>query len=578
MNIKRYIQTSILIILLYAIVFCISGYTVNQGFNPSDEGVVLSQSWRLLNHEVPHKEFISIRPVGSGLLHQVDLILPFPIIPTSRIIAALEYILISILWVFIFLSAVKKYIPDNKQYLIYSTAIISTIILNLNNGPIFTWTTTDALLFDTIAFYFLMRFLESTINNKMYYKYAIPSIFFASCATLCRQSFALPLVLLGIVILVYNFQLKKFPFRILIGIIGSTPLLLYFIYLWQQDALQLFIDQMTGRTELVDTGIITYSKSLAKYPWIIIQAIGLLFIFFRKSILQNSNKISSIINLYYLAITLTTLWFTMHLFFGNYTNEYSFYFYWLLVILLMHGIFIWRLHASILIATGLTILIAWTSSISIGDNSPRPYLGGIAIACWILIFIRLSNINYIQIHLCKAYSIIAVATILLFIISQLSMPKVNYRDWTSAKLNYTLDDIFPEMGKTKVNDNTRKYFVEFNRIYTLLNQPKNHFTMIPNNAFIYSVMHSKNPLPLDWMQHHEYIGAEEQFMEMVTQDLQETAVYLFVDKIDSKLFYKGIIPFEPDLEFNHSYIPWLTSQCEKLPIASDYFEIYKSKN
>lgn len=86
--------------------------------------------------------------------------------------------------------------------------------------------------------------------------------------------------------------------------------------------------------------------------------------------------------------------------------------------------------------------------------------------------------------------------------------------------------------------------------------------MIPNNAFIYSVMHSRNPLPLDWMQHHEYIGAEEQFTEMVTQDLQENIVYLFVDKIDSKLFYKGIIPFDPDFEFNHSYIPWLTSQCE----------------
>ncbi|MBK6730733.1 MAG: hypothetical protein IPG60_07120 [Bacteroidetes bacterium] len=183
MNIKKYIQTSILIILLYAIVFSITGYTVNQGFNPSDEGVVLSQSWRLLNHEVPHKEFISIRPVGSGLLHQLDLILPFPIIPTSRIIAALEYILISILWVFIFLSTVKKYIPYNKQYLIYSAAIISTIILNLNNGPIFTWTTTDALLFITITFYFIMPFFESTFTKNAYYKYAIPAILFASCAT-----------------------------------------------------------------------------------------------------------------------------------------------------------------------------------------------------------------------------------------------------------------------------------------------------------------------------------------------------------------------------------------------------------
>lgn len=578
MDLKKFVQVSIFVLILFAVVFSIGGYAVNQGFNPSDEGVVLSQSWRLLNGEIPHKEFISIRPVGSGLLHQLDLILPFPLIPTSRIIAAFEYILLSILWAFIVLSAAKDTITPGKKYLVYGAVIISTIVLNLNNGPVFTWTTTDALLLDTVGFYFIMRFFEPPHTTAHYYRFAIPALFFTACAALCRQSFALPFILTATTVLFYNFQWKKTGFRILICIAGSLPLLLYFFYLYLQGALQLFIDQMTGRTELVETGIFTYAKSLVKYPWMLLPGIGLLILFWKQYMHPSGKGFAYIANAYFPALICATAWFTFHLFLGNYSTAYSFYFFWLAAVLLLYGIFIWKLNKALLLSVLITLCIAWTSSISIGDNSPRPYLGGLAMSGWILLCMRLVQYRFIQRHLLKAYGLLAIAAILLFTVSQISMPKVNYRDHASSKLNYTLEDIFPEMGKTKVNETTRNYFVEFNRIYRLLNAPRDHFTMIPNNAFIYAVMHSRNPLPLDWMQHHEYIGAEAQFFHMVEMKMHSEEIFLFVDKTDSKLFYKGSVPFEPDLEFNHSYLPQLLSLGEKLPIESAYFEIYKSVN
>jgi hypothetical protein len=39
------------------------------GFNPTDDGFVLAYSRRLLDGQVPHRDFLSIRPVGSALLH-----------------------------------------------------------------------------------------------------------------------------------------------------------------------------------------------------------------------------------------------------------------------------------------------------------------------------------------------------------------------------------------------------------------------------------------------------------------------------------------------------------------------------
>ncbi|MFN8587569.1 MAG: hypothetical protein U0704_07165 [Candidatus Eisenbacteria bacterium] len=39
------------------------------GFNPTDDGFVLAQARRLLDGELPHRDFVSVRPVGSALLH-----------------------------------------------------------------------------------------------------------------------------------------------------------------------------------------------------------------------------------------------------------------------------------------------------------------------------------------------------------------------------------------------------------------------------------------------------------------------------------------------------------------------------
>ena len=62
-------------ILLYAVLGVIS----TEGFNPSDDGVILAQSYRLLQGQIPHLDFISIRPVGSAVLHSLHFISPLPL-------------------------------------------------------------------------------------------------------------------------------------------------------------------------------------------------------------------------------------------------------------------------------------------------------------------------------------------------------------------------------------------------------------------------------------------------------------------------------------------------------------------
>ena len=44
------------------------------GFNPTDDGHVLANSKRILFGEVPHKDFISVRPAGSAYLHVFEVL------------------------------------------------------------------------------------------------------------------------------------------------------------------------------------------------------------------------------------------------------------------------------------------------------------------------------------------------------------------------------------------------------------------------------------------------------------------------------------------------------------------------
>ena len=65
------------------------------GFNPTDDGLIVAQSARLLDGASPHLQVISPRPLGSPILHTVDVLLPTPLLYTSRAIAVLEFMVIA---------------------------------------------------------------------------------------------------------------------------------------------------------------------------------------------------------------------------------------------------------------------------------------------------------------------------------------------------------------------------------------------------------------------------------------------------------------------------------------------------
>jgi hypothetical protein len=112
------------------------------GFNPTDDGFVNAVSWRILNGQVPHADFIWPRPTGSGYLHLPELLLPTPMVLTGRAIALAEVIGYALLLAVLVLDR-----PPTRWSLIEAIAVAASALANLNAFPLITSYTVDGLLF-----------------------------------------------------------------------------------------------------------------------------------------------------------------------------------------------------------------------------------------------------------------------------------------------------------------------------------------------------------------------------------------------------------------------------------------------
>ena len=125
------------------------------GFVPAnDDGFILACSRRLLDGQIPHRDFISIRPVGSGFVH-----LPFVLLGgdytflLSRLFVWFQFACIAWAWISI-LSRLTEHTfrPFERVILGLFAFLLSSQIF-----PIMAWHTIDCLFFVSIGLYLTMR-------------------------------------------------------------------------------------------------------------------------------------------------------------------------------------------------------------------------------------------------------------------------------------------------------------------------------------------------------------------------------------------------------------------------------------
>jgi hypothetical protein len=207
------------------------------GFNPTDDGFILAYSRRLLDGQVPHRDFISIRPVGSALLHAPWLLFGSHAFWVARLAVWFEVALIAWAWTRVVGQATGR--PSGSREIVLGTLI--AFVMTSFTFPVMPWHTLDAVALASVGL--LLGSSASGVRRALGYG-------LLGASALCRQNF-LPVAPLAALVMGHRRDRG-------VGIAAIAPLALYGGYLVSTGALVPAWEQMKSQAGLEATGVRAY--------------------------------------------------------------------------------------------------------------------------------------------------------------------------------------------------------------------------------------------------------------------------------------------------------------------------------
>ncbi len=118
------------------------------GFNPTDDGFVLAHGRRILDGQVPHLDFISIRPVGSPLLHLPELLLAGDLVLyASRFVWWCELAVVAWVWVGLLATLLEVDLDARERLAIR----LLVVMLTAHVAPPRAWHTVDGIFLASLG-------------------------------------------------------------------------------------------------------------------------------------------------------------------------------------------------------------------------------------------------------------------------------------------------------------------------------------------------------------------------------------------------------------------------------------------
>jgi hypothetical protein len=543
-----------------------------EGFNPSDEGVVLAQSWRIMNGEIPHHDFITLRPAGSGFFHVIDFILPGNLIIASKWFTLIEYIFYSILISFLLVQILFPVKNRSFRNALTAGAGIWAALLNINHYNLFAWTTIDAVFWFSFALFGYYRYSLPGVRNR--WLWVFTAVASAVVSALCRQTFALPAMVLMVAMLVRLLRNRDTLCLWAFGG-GLMPGIACLLMLLFTGSVADFITQMTGRTEIWETGIVKYLHAFWHSPafWIILPVI--LTILVRRWFEETGKKIvhlnTIIITQKYIIIAAIILSSILVYLMPEQLFSLSLLMFWLSIASIL---LVWAGSdgSTGLGITGWVLLIAWTSSVSTGDNAPVFTVGLLAVASLLLLIRHLPPVKLPRV----VYSVAGVSLLVLSGLYIKAQKEYNYRDLPADQLIVEGKNLFRDLDGVKLNSSVGSYLADVKKIYEACGSPAGRFAVWPNNAIIYRFLDSPNPFSLDWMQKPEFAGSEPRLMTEVEEKLKTQDLFILVEKYNVKWIAREKIPLDEGAG-DYPYLDILRKLYREVPSGSDWFSLFVRK-
>jgi len=516
-----------------------------RGFAPVDDGFTLAYSRRILEGQVPHRDFIIIRPFISPLLHT-----PFVLFGgeytywVSRFFVWFQFACISWAWVCIVDRAFGNPFDNATKLFV---ALVS-FAASVHYFVLTAWHTVDGLFLASIGVWVL---LARQHKGARIFGYLL-----ISSAYLCKQSFLFVAPLA--VLLLGDWREKKYWLTITLPAIG------YCAYLLVTGSLSEAVLQMASQTGFVSTGVLSYLN----YGTLLGVLTGYCSTFLLSTSSVPMLRTERVPR--YVGAALLTAMPAFFIAVGLYRGSLG---------IISFGIFGMVVGVVLyLVSTGtardgdrttvvlIALLLAWSASLSVGYNFPALLLGPLFT---ILAAFAYSVRGALDPRFLRAT--LAVAGVAILLGFGVARPYYIYREQPSSELTKSLDGVLPGGRLIYTNPNTYDFLVDLNDATDEVSSRDRTYAIVPDVPGYWVQSRQTNPLPVDWPQPVE-LGSQH-LIDRVTSDLEAERgeVVVIVQKVHAFYLADGFVPLDED---QYAVVRYVRENFEKTG-ETEFFELYE---
>jgi hypothetical protein len=453
------------------------------GFNPTDDGFILAMSRRLLDGQIPHRDFISIRPVGSALLHLPEAWLGGALtLWLGRFVAWCEFALIAFCWVDLAARITRRPVAPSDRFL----RGVAAFVLGSHVFPPMPWHTVDAVALASAGVWLVTRGGAA----------ALAGFALIGGSALCRQNF---LLLPAIAILGLGHARSWRAW-----LAACAPALLYVVALAALGALTDARIQLTTRVDVWRWGVAPYLRSLPMWGGV---ALGLVIAALTRDAGRARAGARQAIGLVTLGLTVAGAGSTLGRTDGSFVFPAMF-----LLFGVCLGLLAARLHPGARGAGGTPLLIlalatAWSASVSIGYATPALAAGALFAAAFHIAATgwRARHADRVERGSGRRRSMPrAVALAVALALGAFWVPArlhQIYRDRPAAELDRPLGAVLPGGSMIRTGESTYEFLQDLQRA---VGASGGHaIVVVPDCAAYWIRSPQRNPLPLDWLTYLE---------------------------------------------------------------------------
>jgi hypothetical protein len=448
------------------------------GFNPSDDGFILAQSWRLIHGEIPHVDFTSPRPLGSAFIHAPFALLPVGMLAISRLFVVFQFYWIAKMSMRI----VFKESEIERTFIGFGLTAVAFLV-NIGTWPIMAWHTIDGIFVGVTAIAVAKTNIENRQDRILHW---VVPLLLAGAAPLIKQGFAVvPIVMLLLIIASKMKQL--IPWTGLMLLPGAV-FILGTIRTPGGILSQLHSGSKRELLEPVDTFIngIRGGGLISPTTALVVILFSSMMISKRSPKLALLGSISSIA----IAVRISKL------------QDFSMFNYWadcfVLIVLFLMATFCRDLID--LIMYGSILALAFAAALSWGVPNPSLLGGSLLLAAISLV----RSVNH-KISVVKPISSPVLSAVLIFVVFCVSVfmfqtrSRNVYSEPSREFLTSSVD--LPQFKFIQMSENSATYL---NSIQSCLSQfPAETLVVLPDGPGLYPFFNQVNPFDGDW-----WLGAE----------------------------------------------------------------------